>query len=224
FTELDTVVKEEGQLFEVKYFSKNKTFVFWNMDDYPIPEGVAPLEVIDNIKSVLHRLGFPWWLIEIRAYGDDQSYDLCSAGIYGEYLITVLYVCNCLHLTLFRGKISGAIKFPIELIDIATLKFREPLNFVVIAKHTPQSQLRRVLDSLKSRNNVVASVELPDSAALSSIESLVNSIKVFGGIQRPLCRDVGERADVDVFRWTIAYRPFSTNKEDGYSCDWSFYL
>ncbi|CAN6871812.1 unnamed protein product, partial [Brassica oleracea] len=193
FTELDTVVKEEGQLFEVKYFSKNKTFVFWNMDDYPIPEGVAPLEVIDNIKSVLHRLGFPWWLIEIRAYGDDQSYDLCSAGIY-------------------------------ELIDIATLKFREPLNFVVIAKHTPQSQLRRVLDSLKSRNNVVASVELPDSAALSSIESLVNSIKVFGGIQRPLCRDVGERADVDVFRWTIAYRPFSTNKEDGYSCDWSFYL
>ncbi|KAF8109803.1 hypothetical protein N665_0091s0032 [Sinapis alba] len=202
-SELD-VVEEDGKLIEIKYFSKNKTYVFWNMDDYPIPAGVAPLDVIRNIKSVLHQLGFPWWLIETRAYGDDHSYDLCRAGIY-------------------EGEISDAIILPIELITLAAYYHREPSNFVVIAKITPESQLRRVLDSLKSRNNVVAFIELPDSEALNSIESLANSIHVIGGIRRPICRVSGLLVDVDAFRWTLAYRPFFPNKEDGCSCDWSLY-
>lgn len=60
--------------------SEDKTYVFWNMDDYPIPDGVAPLDVVRNIKSALHRIGFPWWLIETRAYGqDDQIHDYYRA-------------------------------------------------------------------------------------------------------------------------------------------------
>lgn len=103
------------------------------------------------------------------------------------------------------------------------MKSREPSNFVVIAKLTYKNQLRRVLDCLKSRNNVVAFVELPDNVALSSVDSLVNSTQVIGGILRPECQVVGELVDLDIFRWTIACRRFPACKVYGCSCDWSFW-
>ncbi|CAN6825474.1 unnamed protein product [Brassica oleracea] len=107
---------------------------------------------------------------------------------------------------------------------IATLWYREASNFVVIAKLTSKSQLRRVLECLKSRNNVAAFVELPDNTALSCIDSLVNSTQVVGGMERPSCHVHGGLVGADVFGWTIAYKPFTDDKEeDACSCYWSFH-
>ncbi|KAF3511866.1 hypothetical protein F2Q69_00008977 [Brassica cretica] len=131
--------------------SEDKTYVFWNMDDYPIPDGVAPLDVVRNIKSALHRIGFPWC---VQLCGDCQTYT------------------------------------------------QEP-----------------AAQGSRSRNNVAAFIDSHDNTALSYVDSLANSMQVIGGMERPSCHVHGSLVGADVFGWTIAYKPFTDDKEeDAYSC------
>ncbi|CAH2047577.1 unnamed protein product [Thlaspi arvense] len=166
---------------EEEEISWDVTIVFWNLEDYPIPEGADLGCIHGNIVSALYRMGFDGTMV-IRAYGDPGNHDvdaLRNAGI--------IYFPESEHLNSIRlnddrewGDNSAVFKMPLDMISWVTMSGREPPNpnLVVIAKRNPEAEWHRVLECLQSRDHPVVALEPPD---FNCVESLVQCRRDFGG-------------------------------------------
>ncbi|CAH2073999.1 unnamed protein product [Thlaspi arvense] len=117
--------------------------VFWNSDDYPTPQGFNFYHVGSAIGISLADMGFHG-MSEIWAYGDHlnlSTQDLREIGV--EY-----------HLPASSGGDgSAAFRMPLDMLFCAAT--RGTSKNLVIAKQSPEGELRRVEQCLKSRNHAL---------------------------------------------------------------------
>ncbi|CAH2080214.1 unnamed protein product [Thlaspi arvense] len=159
------------------------TIVFWNLEDYPIPEGADIGCIHGNIVSALYGMGFDGRK-SIQAYGDPGSHDidaLRKAGI-------IYYFPE----SESEGDNSAAFTMPLDMITGSGHEPPYP-NLVVIAKQNPEAEWHRILECLQSRNHTALVLEPP---GFDSVESLRGAnLAVFWDLEDcpfPHCSDPDE--------------------------------
>ncbi|CAH2069515.1 unnamed protein product [Thlaspi arvense] len=134
--------------------------VFWNLEDYPIPDGFRLPSFRRNIEKALKRMGFGGHTY-FQAYGDRLNHGraaLRKARV--EYFLPE------------GGDYSAVSRVPLDMIMHAATT--GPSTFLIIAKQSPEREWRRVLPCLKSRNHTAIVVD--DTAR--SLKSVVKRIRV----------------------------------------------
>ncbi|XP_020884094.1 uncharacterized protein LOC110229152 [Arabidopsis lyrata subsp. lyrata] len=127
------------------------TCVYWNIDDYPIPDDIKHDLIYSNIKSALEKMGYRCSDLEIFAYGEKikeatELNELFDAGIkYSNHKVPYIEMLR----------------------DIVGSNHKSSSNLMVISKSHPQdTESRRVLRALNSRGSHVLLVQpQPESQA-----------------------------------------------------------
>ncbi|XP_010425552.1 PREDICTED: uncharacterized protein LOC104710616 [Camelina sativa] len=157
-------------LTDKRYYSRDETVVFWNLDDYPIPSGADRDSIYPNIELALHKMGFHGRL-SIMA---DDKHDLSRARMYREVKEELPGDGCCVR------------RMTRQILSYASLLWRVNIMVVAKAKEKQCWDLPRVLDCLKSRDIIVLLLEPPpgDTAQpFLSVDSVVESTQVFGGVK-----------------------------------------
>ncbi|CAH2069605.1 unnamed protein product [Thlaspi arvense] len=143
--------------------------VFWNLEDYPIPDGFRLPSFRRNIEKALKRMGFGGHTY-FQAYGDRLNHGraaLRKARV--EYFLPE------------GGDYSAVSRMPLDMIMHAATT--GPSTFLIIAKQSPEREWRRVLQCLQSRNHTAIVVD--DTA--QSLKSVVKRIRVLDG-EKPISK------------------------------------
>ncbi|KAG7558682.1 hypothetical protein ISN45_Aa05g003170, partial [Arabidopsis thaliana x Arabidopsis arenosa] len=153
------------------FCQEDETVVFWNLEDYPIPSSANLDLIYPNIESALHKMGFHGHL-SIMAFGDKLYHDIDALS-----MANIAYDPE-----VSPGDDSCVWRMTGEIVSFLAVSF--PMNYMVIAKQHPE--LYRVLDCLKSRNQIVLLLEPPGDTAQQDtlfpcVDSVVDCTKVFGG-------------------------------------------
>ncbi|CAL9235922.1 unnamed protein product [Arabidopsis halleri] len=134
--------------------SVSYTCVFWNIDDYPIPDDINPDLIYSNIKSALEGMGYRCSDLEIFAYGEKikeatELNELYDAGIkYSNHKVPDTEM--------------------LRDIVYCSINHKSSSNLMVISKSlTEDTESIRVLRALKSRGFNVLLVQ-PQSESHSS--------------------------------------------------------
>ncbi|CAH8384476.1 unnamed protein product [Eruca vesicaria subsp. sativa] len=158
----------------VDFESLKQTFVFWNIDDYPIPvDGSVDLSpVFDDMSKALDVMGFRDGYMDVTLYSEQVSCDKKESELFNHWLI------EC------KSYAAGVFEVPditLRMIRFASMLGPGPINFLVIAK--PKRELHRVLQCLKSRRHNVVLVEPPPDVEsyLFTVETLLNNARLLGG-------------------------------------------
>ncbi|CAH8321751.1 unnamed protein product [Eruca vesicaria subsp. sativa] len=163
----------------VDFESLKQTYVFWNIDDYPIAvDGSVDVgSVFDDMLKALDIMGFRDQHMTVMMYSEQLNYDkkdLCDAEVIRPYL----HQSGSYSYASFLYKVPA---ITVDMIRRATMLGPGPINFWVIAK--PKRELERVLQCLKSRrHNVLRCPFRPDvDEFLFSVDSLLENSRLLGG-------------------------------------------
>ncbi|KFK40366.1 hypothetical protein AALP_AA3G364500 [Arabis alpina] len=185
---VNTVDHQSGSSYPLankgKKFHEAMTGVFWNIDDFPFPEGHHPPNVNHNIKSALRSNGYNGG-VSISTYTDK----------YGSVDGMVFYF-SLSGITLQNKVLKGELRDDSDQVDqmlvdilLWALDNPAPSNLLVISKDmSEETELLKLLQALESKgyNILVAHTEEAASAVLAYTESsewLSKSLKsLFGGV------------------------------------------
>ncbi|CAH2074519.1 unnamed protein product [Thlaspi arvense] len=161
----------------VLFCQDHVTNVFWNLEEYPIPDGADPNLIRDNIEGALVEIGFLGYK-QFHGHGDTLHHER------DEMREARIFAYQGIGIGIGGVKMSPDFKIPLEMISWAGSAGDDPVKFLVIAKQKPGSELLRVLECLKSRKCTLL-VLVDDTAKGESLfgseESVLECIQVFGG-------------------------------------------
>ncbi|CAH8324412.1 unnamed protein product [Eruca vesicaria subsp. sativa] len=162
----------------IEFYSDNDTYLFWNMDDVPVPVDTDLGSVSSNIERALFLMGFEGSLTIIvdckkLKYTEEElwnaghiSYLPFSAKAYREGLVHP--PVHMSYYMLLMAEDTGPMHANVAVITNS--------------KSEPDSELHRVMHCLKSRGHNVLLVEPPsDDVDLFSVDSLFNNSRLLGG-------------------------------------------
>ncbi|XP_010438999.1 PREDICTED: uncharacterized protein LOC104722519 [Camelina sativa] len=61
------------KLYPLRFYKDGKTGVFWDVEDYPIPDGLDPASIYQSIKEAVKKHGCDAE-VTIHAYADDNTF------------------------------------------------------------------------------------------------------------------------------------------------------
>ncbi|CAH2073667.1 unnamed protein product [Thlaspi arvense] len=205
-SEWPKLIFDEAYVFEPPVHRQHKedTQVFWNLDDYPIPDDADLCYFRRNIEQALPTLGFAGYT-NFEAYGDRMNH--------GRALMREAEIKY--HIP-ERGDKTAVFKMPVDMIICAAK--RGPSNFLIIAKQSPESEWRRVIQCLQSRNHTAIVVDdTAQEALFGSLESVLECTRVLSRenptSNNPQILDFTERitpveGDNTVVFWDVVDCPF----------------
>ncbi|CAL9227513.1 unnamed protein product, partial [Arabidopsis halleri] len=63
---------QPSNLYPLIFYKDGKTCVFWDVEDYPIPDGLDPASIYQRIKDAVNKYGCDAE-VSIQAYADDNN-------------------------------------------------------------------------------------------------------------------------------------------------------
>ncbi|CAH2073613.1 unnamed protein product [Thlaspi arvense] len=205
-SEWPKLIFDEAYVFEPPVHRQHKedTQVFWNLDDYPIPDGADVCYFRRNIEQALPTLGFAGYT-NFEAYGDRMNH---GRALMREAEIKYHIPERCDKTAVF--------KMPVDMIICAAK--RGPSNFLIIAKQSPESEWRRVIQCLLSRNHTAIVVDdTAQERLFGSLGSVLECTRVLSRANptsnNPQILDFTERitpveGDNTVVFWDVVDCPF----------------
>ncbi|VVB07337.1 unnamed protein product [Arabis nemorensis] len=164
---------EDYSMFEYLIYRGPHTCLFWNLEDYPIPESADFVSIHRNIKLALHRMGVHGWL-DIWVYGDKPNHD--ESDLYDKANIT--------YIPKRRGPVSIPGRISVDILEMSRNNYPDRTAYVVIAKQNPE--LKRVLQCLQLRYHHACIIVEPQDGLFQSADSLYcRALFVDGGKTMP---------------------------------------
>ncbi|CAH8319934.1 unnamed protein product [Eruca vesicaria subsp. sativa] len=163
--------------------SLKQTYVFWNIDDYPIPvDGSVDLSpVFGDMSKALDVMGFCFGYMDVTLYSEQVSCDKKESELFNHCLIQFVSLLFIIIGESYRARVYKVPDITLRMIRFASMLGPGPINFLVIAK--PKRELHRVLHCLKSRRHNVVLVEPPpdEESYLFTLDSLLNNARLLDG-------------------------------------------
>ncbi|VVA99886.1 unnamed protein product [Arabis nemorensis] len=170
---------EDYSMFEYLICRGPDTCLFWNLDDYPIPESADFVSIHRNIKLALHQMGVHGWL-DIWVYGDKPNHD--ELDLYDKANITYIPKAAA-------GPLSIAARISVDILELSRNNYPARTAYVVIAKQNPEiDELKRVLKCLQLRYHHPCIIVEPQDGLFQSADSVYGRaqfVDVDGGKTMP---------------------------------------
>ncbi|VVB05820.1 unnamed protein product [Arabis nemorensis] len=195
-----------------------KTGIFWNIEDCPIPEGLNPRNILENIKSSLTNEGYVHGEVSVRAYCEKKNWsfdDLSLADITFEHA----HAGN--HLKRFRKILEDILFFTVQ----NRVRYPQTIHKIVLISKIPQDdEIATILQVLVTAGYIVL-LAVPD--ALEYVSSVwlwpsltvkVNPIHQSGSSLLEGVASKGKKihANIDDFIFCYSHYGMTLQKKDYY--------
>ncbi|VVB07797.1 unnamed protein product [Arabis nemorensis] len=126
---------------ERRRFYDTKTFVYWDIEDYPLPEGYTVDSFYENVKSSIKNQGYGD--VRILAYGD-RKHSSRSVHVESLHPKIPLFRLGCRY-----GRHTNILLSMLSNARMDVLRPRTKLNFMLIIKDMPEEDETEVVSIVR---------------------------------------------------------------------------